>query len=130
MDPARSLRCAIMESSEDAARARKYQQAAVFYFGYGALYLAKVTALGMRSDWNLHGYPPILAWVLLPVGLGITVAFPYLIWRQIRWFTIALAILVFVRTVYLFTQDLQFFLGPFIVAAATAWMLARAAWDL
>lgn len=112
-------------------RARKYHQAGIVYFGYGVLYLARVVALGERSGWNLHGYSPVYAWVLLPVGLAITIGFPILIWRQVRWFTMALAIVVFVRTVYLFVQaNVDFFIGPFLVAAATAWMLARAAWDL
>ena len=110
---------------------RKYHQAALVYFAYGVLYLSRVFALGLRSDWNLHGYPSYLAWILLPVGLVITVAFPYFIWRQVRWFTMALAIVVFIRTVYLFAQgNVDFFFGPFLVAAVTAWMLARAAWDL
>lgn len=116
---------------ETAVQARKYQQAAVVYFGYGVLYLARVVSMGMRSGWNLHGYSPVLAWILLPVGLLITLAFPYFIWRGVRWFTMALAIVVFVRAVYLFIQaNVDFFFGPFVVTAVTAWMLARAAWDL
>ncbi len=118
-------------ADRDLARERKYHQAAVFYFAYGVLYLTRVVALGVRSDWNLHGYPKSVAWVLLPVGLIITLAFPFFIWRQVRWFTIALAIVVFIRTAYLFGQaNVEFFLGPFLVSAAAAWMLARAAWDL
>ena len=113
------------------AQARKYHQAAVVYFGYGVFYLARVIALGLRSDWNLHGYPKAVAWIALPLGLAITVGFPILIWRQIRWFTMALAIVVFIRSVYLFAQgNTAFFLGPFVVSAIAAWMLARAAWDL
>ncbi len=113
------------------ALGRKYHQAALVYFAYGVLYLARVIALGERSGWNLHGYSPIYAWILLPVGLAITIGFPILIWRQIRWFTMALALVVFVRSVYLFIQaNVDFFIGPFFVAAVTAWMLARAAWDL
>ncbi len=118
-------------AAADRAQTRKYQQAAIVYFGYGVLYLARVVALGERSGWNLHGYSPLYAWILLPLGLAITIGFPILIWRQIRWFTMALAIVVFIRAVYLFIQaNVDFFLGPFLVAAVTAWMLARAAWDL
>jgi hypothetical protein len=114
-----------------AALARKYHGAAVFYFGYGVYYLARIIALGRRSDWNLHGFSPALAWGLIFVGILITVAFPYFIWRQVRWFTVALAIVVFLRSVYLFSQgNVDFFLAPFLVTAAAAWMLARAAWDL
>jgi hypothetical protein len=112
-------------------RVLKYHQAAVFYFGYGIFYLSRIIALGLRSDWNMHGYPRILAWIMIPVGLLITIAFPFFIWRQVRWFTVALAIVVFIRSVYLFAQpNTDFFMGPFLVSAAAAWMLARAAWDL
>ena len=113
------------------ALARKYRQAAVCYFGYGVLYLARIVALGVRSGWNLHGYPRAVAWIFLPLGLLITIAFPYFIWRQVRWFTMALAVVVFIRAAYLFAQsNTGFFLAAFFVAAVTAWLLARAAWDL
>jgi hypothetical protein len=118
---------------EDGHRAgeRKYHQAAVVYFAYGMLYFTRVFALGLRSDWNLHGYPKAAAWVALPLGLIITLVFPYFIWRRVRWFTIALAIVVFLRAIYLFSQsNVDFFMGPFLVTAVAAWMLARAAWDL
>lgn len=115
----------------DRTRERKYRQAAVVYFAYGILYFTRVFALGVRSDWNLHGYPKSAAWVLLPVGLIISVVFPYFIWRKVRWFTMALAVVVFVRAAYLFAQsNVDFFIGPFLVTAVAAWMLARAAWDL
>ncbi len=115
----------------DPARARRYRQAAVLYFAYGVLYLARVIALGERSEWNLHGYPKLFGFIMLAVGLAITVTFPIFIWRGVRWFTMALAVVVFVRSVYLFVQpNTGFFFGPFVVAAVTAWALARAAWDL
>jgi hypothetical protein len=120
-----------MEGSGLHRQARKYHQAAVVYFGYGAFYLSRIVAMGMRSDWNLHGYPKWTAWILIPVGFLITVGFPFIIWRRVRWFTMALAIVVFIRSLYLFAQsNTDFFLGPFLVTAVTAWMLARAAWDL
>lgn len=112
-------------------RARKYRQAAIVYFGYGVLYMARILALGTRSDWNLHGYSPVVAGLFIFLGAVIAIGFPYIVWRQVRWFTIALAIAVFLRSVYLFSQaNDAFFLGPFLVASVTAWMLARAAWDL
>lgn len=117
--------------ARDAARALKYRQAAILYFAYGVLYLARVVTLGVRSGWEMHGYPPVAAWILIPVGALITVVFPYFIWRQVRWLTAVLALVVFVRAVYTFVQpNVGFFLGPFMVTAVTAWMLARAAWDL
>jgi hypothetical protein len=117
--------------AERSSRARKYRQAAVLYFAYGVFYLARVIALGERSAWNLHGYPRALGWVMLGVGAVITVTFPIFIWRGVRWFTLALAVVVFVRSVYVFVQpNVAFFLGPFLVTAVTAWALARAAWDL
>lgn len=112
-------------------RMLKYRQAAVLYFAYGVLYLSKILVMGRQGGWNMHGYPQWVAWILIPVGALITIAFPYLIWRQVRWFTMVLAVLVFIRAVYLFVQpEVGFYLGPFLVAAATAWMLTRAAWDL
>jgi hypothetical protein len=112
-------------------RTVKYHQAAVLYFAYGVLYLSKVVMLGKQSGWNMHGYPSWVAWIAIPLGAIITITFPYLIWRQVRWFTMVLAVIVFIRTVYLFVQpEVGFYLGPFLVAAPTAWMLARAAWDL
>lgn len=110
---------------------RKYHQAAVVYFAYGVLYFTRFLALGLRSGWNVHGYPKIVAWGALPLGLIFTLVFPYFIWRRVRWFTMALAVVVFVRAAYLFTQsNTDFFMGPFLVTAVAAWMLARAAWDL
>lgn len=112
-------------------RARKYHQAAVIYFGYGVLYLAKVVTMGQASGWNMHRYPAWVGWIFISLGALITISFPYFIWRGVRWLTMVLAIAVFARTVYVFVQpEIGFYLGPFLVAAVTAWMLARAAWDL
>ncbi len=111
--------------------ARKYHQAAVVYFAYGVYYLSGIVGLGRRSGWTLHGYSPVWALVLIPIGAVITLVFPYFIWKQVRWFTRALAIIVFLRSVYLFSQlGAPAFLGPFMVAAAAAWMLTRAGWGL
>lgn len=131
MDTRAERRAAAADPAARGAQPDKYHQAAIFYFGYGVFYLTRVTAIGIDSGWNMHGYPRWLAWILIPLGGLITIAFPLLIWRGVRWFTIALAIVVFIRAAYLFGQsNTQFFLGPFLVTAATAWMLARAAWDL
>lgn len=115
-----------------AAVSRKYRQAAVFYFGYGVLYLAGVLGQGRQTGWRLHGLDPIWAAIFLPLGALVAVGFAYLVWREITWFTRALAILVFARAAWLF-MDISIqplFLGPFFVAVATAWMLTRAGWDL
>jgi hypothetical protein len=112
-------------------RTQKYRQAAVLYFAYGVLYLSKVVMMGKQSGWNMHGYPSWVAWIFIPVGAIVTLSFPYFIWRQVRWFTMILAVVVFMRAVYLFAKpEVGFYLGPFLVTAAAAWMLARAAWDL
>lgn len=108
----------------------RYRQAALVYFAYGVYYLAGIIGLGWRSGWVMHGYSPIFAWVLVPIGALITVGFPIVIWRGVRWFTRALAIVVFARSVYLFTQmTIPSFSSPFIVAAVAAWMLTRAGWQ-
>ncbi len=72
------------ETAAHPIRARKYHQAAIVYFGYGVLYPARIIALGERSGWNLHGYSPLYAWILLPLGLAVTIGFPILIWRRAR----------------------------------------------
>jgi len=124
-------RVAATAQAPDEERARKYHQAAVIYFAYGVLYLSKVVALGETSGWSMHDYPSWVGWIFIALGALITIAFPYFIWRQVRWFTMVLAVAVFARTVYVFVQpEVGFYLGPFLVAAVTAWMLARAAWDL
>ncbi len=112
--------------------ARKYHQAAVFYFGYGVFYTAGVLGQGRQTSWNLHGLPPVFALIFIPIGIAIAIGFAYLIWRQIQLFTRVLAVLVLARAAWLFMDiNLQpLFLGPFFIAAATAWMLARAGWDL
>lgn len=109
----------------------KYRHAAIVYFAYGVLYLAKFVGMGISSGWHMHGYPPIVAWIFLPLGAVLTVGFAYLVWREYRWFTRILAVVVFARAVYLFAEpNVGFFLGPFLVSAVAAWMLARAGWDL
>ena len=118
-------------ATSDSTRAVKYHQAAVLYFAHGVLYLAQVVALGVRSGWEMTNHPRAPVWIFLPLGALITVALPYFVWRQVRWLTAVLAALVFATAVYFFVQpNVGFFLGPFLVAAVTAWMLARAAWDL
>jgi hypothetical protein len=114
------------------ARRRKYRQAAVFYFGYGVLYVAGVLGLARRTGWWLHGLRPIWTFVFLPLGAAIAVVFAILVARQIRWFTRLLAVLVLGRAAFLFMEiHVQpVMVGPALVAAATAWMLARAGWDL
>lgn len=111
---------------------RKYRQAAVFYFGYGVFYLAGVLGQARQTGWRLHGLDPIWAAIFLPLGAIVAVVFAYLVWREVTWFTRALAILVFIRAAWLFMDiNIQpLFLGPFFIAAVTAWMLARAGWDL
>ncbi len=119
------------DAGPDPELRRKYRQAAVVYFAYGVYYLAGVIGLGRRSGWTLHGYGPITAGLFIAVGTAITIAFPFFVWRQVRWFTRALAIVVFARSAYLFTElTLPSFLGPFLVAVAAAWVLTRAGWDL
>ncbi|MBI3988142.1 MAG: hypothetical protein HY347_00850 [candidate division NC10 bacterium] len=130
-----------------ATREEKYRQAALAYLIYGliylvgALYLAHVgvaerAVRGGSSGWFLLG------------GLFV-IAFPWLIFKGFKWFTRALVLLLLLRIGGLIKVivgpeggkpvpmpggwEMPMALGAAIfllVAAATCYMLARAAWDL
>lgn len=80
-----------------ASKQRRYHNAAVGYFIYGLIYLtgaiylvqvgASARAMGSGSIW----------WFLL--GGAMVVVLPILIWREFKWITRLLAVLVFVRII-------------------------------
>lgn len=74
-------------------QARKYNQAAVGYLVYGLIYLAGAIHLGRIGK----GPDGSVWWYLL--GAAIAFGFPYLIWKRLKWFTRALAVLVLVRVI-------------------------------
>jgi hypothetical protein len=75
------------------SQARKYRQAAVGYLIYGVIYLAGAIFLGRIG----RGPDGTVWWYL--IGAAMAFGFPYLIWRQSRWMTRVLAVLVLVRVI-------------------------------
>ena len=81
-----------MTVSEDPV-ARKYSQAAIGYLVYGVIYLAGAIHLG-----RIGRGPDASVWWYL-VGAAMAAGFPYLVWKQFKWVTRILAILIVVRIV-------------------------------
>ena len=73
------------------SRARKYYQAAVGYLVYGVIYLAGAIYLG-----GIGKGPDVTVWWYF-IGAAMALGFPYLIWKQFKWVTRILAVLVLVR---------------------------------
>ena len=65
-----------------ATRRQKYRQAALTYFLYGLVYLTARAAGGLG---------------FYLVGALLAVVFPVLVWKEFKWFTRVLAVLVLVR---------------------------------
>src|SRR5919108_857219 len=74
-------------------RARRYNQAAIGYLVYGVIYLAGAIHLG-----RIGKGPDGSVWWYL-IGAAMAFGSPYLIWKQFKWVTRILAVLVFVRVV-------------------------------
>jgi hypothetical protein len=72
---------------------RKYTQAAIGYFVYGLIYLAGAIYLGRIG----RGPAGNILWYL--IGAAMALGFPYLIWKQFKWMTRVLAVLVLVRVI-------------------------------
>jgi hypothetical protein len=129
-----------------ATRQQRYTHAALAYLIYGLIYLGGaiyVAQTGIVARGMTGGN---LVWFL--VGAAITVGFPILIYRQFKWFTRVVVVLLLIRIVGL----LKVILGPeagrpvplpwggemplalggigfLVVTAVACLMLARAAWD-
>ncbi len=127
-----------------ASSKRAYRDAAVGYFLYGLIYLIGAVYLAYVGASERAMGPNSFWWFLL--GGGMVVVLPILIWKQFKWLTRALAVLVFVRVVGLFRMIVRsewdavplpwgaemsegygavFFFG---VSMAACVMLARAGW--
>src|SRR5262245_19219202 len=122
-------------------QARKYNQAAVGYFGYGLIYLAGAIYLGRIGK----GPDANVLWYL--VGAAIAFGVPYLIWRRFKWMTRALALLVLVRVIGLgriaaraesdpvplpWGGEIALWHGALVfmlIAVFTSILLARAGWQ-
>lgn len=123
-------------------RTQKYRQAALTYLIYGLLYLSGAVYLAQMDVVARSG------WVWFLVGLIFVVVLPPLIWKEFKWVTRILAVLVFVRVLGLVRTILRvggetvplpgggtlpMRVGAVVfllVAAGTGVMLARAGWNL
>src|SRR5262245_29588846 len=74
-------------------RAGKYNQAAVGYLVYGAIYLTGAIYLG-----RIGKGPDATVWWYV-IGAALAFGFPYVICKQFQWVTRILAVLVLVRVV-------------------------------
>jgi hypothetical protein len=138
------------------ARETKFRQAAWTYFGYGLVYLAGaayLTAIGLGARGGVRPRGAWLALFTLTVGALFVGLFPWLILRGARhrgylWFTRCLAFFLGIRVLGVLQVawaptvpavplpgggSVSMALGATVfalVALGTAYMLARAAWDL
>lgn len=121
--------------------ARKYRQASIGYLVYGVIYLSGAIHLGRMG----RGPGGTVWWYL--IGAAMTVGVPWLIWKQFRWVTRILALLVFVRAIGLariaVRSNTELVPLPWggeiatshgavafmLVAVATCVLLARAGWQ-
>jgi hypothetical protein len=74
-------------------QARQYRQAAIGYLVYGVIYLAGAIYLGRIG----RGPDGTVGWYL--IGTAMAFGFPYLIWKQFKWVTRILAVLLLVRII-------------------------------
>jgi hypothetical protein len=128
-------------------RHEKFRQAALSYFLYGCLYLAgaaHIALTGITGRVMTGGS----AFLWFGLGASLVILFPWLINRGYVWFTRLLVLLVIVRAIGLVRVvakptvptvplpgglEISMSIGALIfllVTLGTAYMLARAAWDL
>lgn len=125
-----------------ATRKQKYHQAAVTYLFYGLIYLSGAVYLAETDVVARSG------WVWFLVGAVFVLVLPPLIWKEFKWITRLLAVLVFVRVIGLVRIVLDdggetvplpgggmlpmaYGAAVFlIVAAGTGVMLVRAGWNV
>lgn len=124
------------------ARSRKYRQAAAGYFIYGLIYLLGAMHLSGVGEGPDAG----VVWFL--IGAAMVVAFPILIWLELKWVTRVLAFLVAIRVLGLIRVvardadagielpwggEIRLIYGAIIfavIAATECYMLVRAGWDV
>jgi hypothetical protein len=122
-------------------RVQKYKQAAIGYLVYGTIYLTGAVYLG-----RIGIGPDGTVWWYL-VGAAMTLVFPYLIWKRLKWVTRILAVLVLVRVIGLVRIAVRAGTEPvplpwggeiatshgaivfMLIAALTCILLARAGWQ-
>jgi len=130
-----------------ATRQEKFRQAALSYFLYGCLYLAGAAYIALTGiTGRVMTGGSALLW--FGIGAALVVLFPWLINRGYIWFTRLLVLLIVVRAIGLVRVvakptvaavplpgglEISMSIGALIfllVTLGTAYMVARAAWDL
>lgn len=125
-----------------ATQTQKYHHAALTYLVYGLLYLSGAVYLAQMNVVARSG------WMWFVIGMLFVLVLPPLIWKEFKWITRILAVLVFVRVAGLgrtiltskgetvplpWNGELALRTGATIfllIAAVTGAMLARAGWNL
>ena len=85
---------------------QRYKQAALAYLVYGIIYLCGaiyLANLGLSERGSMEGG----AWVWYVVGGLFVCVFPYVIWREVRWFTLVLATFMLFRVYELIRMGLN-----------------------
>jgi hypothetical protein len=131
-----------LSTEQQGAKSRKYRQAAAGYFIYGLIYLLGAMHLAGVGE------GPDAGWVWFIVGAAMVVAFPILIWMELKWVTRILAFLVAIRVLGLIRVaaqegdagvelpwggDIRLTYGAIlfaVIAATECYMLVRAGWDV
>ena len=97
-----------------ATRTQKYRQAAAAYFGYGLVYLLGAAHLGLTGA-SARASGGLIFYL---VGAAIVVLFPWLLWKEFKWFARVLAVFLLYRLgglAYVIAQDdgktVPFFFG-------------------
>ena len=122
-------------------KARKYNHAAIGYLVYGVIYLAGAIYLG-----RIGRGPEATVWWYV-IGAALAFGFPFLIWKQFKWVTRILAVLLVVRVIGLIRiavrtgeesvplpwgGEIAMSYGAIVfmlVAATASLLLARAGWQ-
>lgn len=91
---------------KDLVKNNYYRQAAVAYLIYGIIYLAGaiyLSTLGLSDRGSMEN----MGWIWYAVGALMVIGIPYLIWREIRWFTLLIAVFMMYRVYELIRIAMQ-----------------------
>jgi hypothetical protein len=127
-------------TSREAARARKFRQAAFVYLHVAILYEAAAYAMwreGMLPASRMLG--PGWIWLIAGAVLGALIFFGLLRWQnviftRIVWAVHAMRLPSLISYAFITTVEgamtRAFYITAIVVVTINLWMLARAAWDL
>lgn len=127
-------------AAHDAARARKFRQAAFVYLHVAVLYEAAVYAMwrgGALPPTRMMG--PVWIWLLVGAAVAGAIFLGLLRWQNVLfarvvWVIQALRLPALIGSAFITTATLGvtrgFYVTALVVVVINLWMLARAAWDL